>query len=212
MRTLSLALALLLPTTALGIEIPDPNLESLLRARLGVRDRELTATDMEDLVELRAFERDIEGLTCLEYAVNLEVAILECNAIVDIGPLLSAPDSVVRFILSENFVDPASPAVRLVVDEIRARGGWVDLRDQRTPPVASAPALAIALEPEPPGTLTISFVGERGVSYQLLFSDDLSGSLAVGAPLLGDGSPVEFALPLPAAPEGFFTVVAVPTP
>ena len=71
------------------VEIPDPNLRSAVRDRLELSDEVLiTQTEMLRLEKLVAKNVQIEDLTGLEYATNLNRLVLSVNEIQDITPLV----------------------------------------------------------------------------------------------------------------------------
>ena len=70
------------------IEIPDPNLERAIREQLGLPSHlPLTQQVMLQLYRLRAEEAQIENLTGLEYAHNLENLVIQNNPIQDLSPI-----------------------------------------------------------------------------------------------------------------------------
>ena len=70
------------------VEIPDPNLERAIREELELSSElPITQLEMLKLFGLPAEAMQIENLTGLEYATNLESLILEANRIADLGPL-----------------------------------------------------------------------------------------------------------------------------
>ncbi|WP_078427870.1 fibronectin type III domain-containing protein [Alkalihalobacterium alkalinitrilicum] len=69
------------------VNIPDQNLEQLLKEQLSIDDRELYESDLERLTYLYGNYRGIEDLTGLEKAANLEDLFLWNNRITDLSPL-----------------------------------------------------------------------------------------------------------------------------
>ena len=70
------------------VDFPDPNLESAIRERLELPDEvPITQTEMLRLKRLIAKHVQIEDLTGLEYATNLNHLVLSANEIQDITPL-----------------------------------------------------------------------------------------------------------------------------
>ena len=62
------------------VEIPDPNLRAVISDSLNkARGEPITRADMETLTSLRARERNINNLTGLEFATNLESLRLDFN-------------------------------------------------------------------------------------------------------------------------------------
>ncbi len=81
-------LALCLPVSAQEIEIPDPNLREAIHETLDLPlAQTITRTDIQSLRRLVAKSRDIEVLTGLEAATQLEYLVLSGNRIKDITPL-----------------------------------------------------------------------------------------------------------------------------
>lgn len=69
------------------MHFPDRNLEAAVRDNLDQQEGVLTPEDMERLNQLEAGEYEIDDLTGLEYAVNLESLVLYDNQIDDLSPL-----------------------------------------------------------------------------------------------------------------------------
>ena len=67
------------------VDIPDENLKAAIEAELGISNP--NATDMLELTELSAAEKDIVDLTGIEYATNLQELYLDGNIISDISAL-----------------------------------------------------------------------------------------------------------------------------
>ena len=80
---------LLIPhASAQVVEIPDPNLRQAVREALDLSDgTPITQTEMLRLEKLTAKGVEIENITGLEYATNLESLVLSVNNIQDITPL-----------------------------------------------------------------------------------------------------------------------------
>ena len=77
-----------LPVSAQEIEIPDPDLREAIKETLNIPLSEpITRTDIQSLRQLVAKSRDIEVLTGLEAATQLEYLVLSGNRIKDIEPL-----------------------------------------------------------------------------------------------------------------------------
>ena len=73
-----------------AVYIPDPNLRAAIAEALGKGDTtvvSITAEEMAKLTELVANGRDIENLTGLELAINLEILYAPDNRISDLSPL-----------------------------------------------------------------------------------------------------------------------------
>ena len=86
---LSVVAALLIPHAhAQVVDIPDPNLRQTVREALDLSDEiALTQAQMLRLKVLEAKYAEIQDLTGLEYATNLESLVLSVNNIQDITPL-----------------------------------------------------------------------------------------------------------------------------
>ena len=72
------------------VAIPDPNLRAAIAEALGKGDTtfvSITAEEMATLTSLVANDRDIQDLTGLEYAINLENLYAPDNQIADLSPL-----------------------------------------------------------------------------------------------------------------------------
>ncbi len=72
------------------VAIPDPNLRAAIAEVLGKSDTtfvSITAEEMATLISLVANDRDIQDLTGLEYAINLENLYAPDNQIADLSPL-----------------------------------------------------------------------------------------------------------------------------
>ena len=117
-----------------GISIPDENLEAAIRDALDKQEGDITEEDMASLDEtLDASGRDIQDLTGLEHATNLDELILNDNQISDIGPLvanegISDGDYVD---LRNNPLSHESLTVRIPV--LQGRGVDVDFTQEQPP-------------------------------------------------------------------------------
>ena len=95
------------------VEIPDPNLDRAIREELGLSSEvPITQQEMLKLFSLRAFAMQIENLTGLEYATNLEILILEANRITDLSPL-SNLTALQTLRLGHNYIVDISPLANL---------------------------------------------------------------------------------------------------
>ena len=95
------------------VEIPDPNLERAIRERLELSsDFPITQQEMLRLFRLHANGMQIESITGLEYATNLERLHLEANRITDIGPL-SNLTALQTLRLGHNYIVDISPLANL---------------------------------------------------------------------------------------------------
>ncbi len=69
------------------VEIPDAQLESVIRNQLGIYEGPLTMANLKELVYLYAQGEGITNLTGLEYATNLEGLDVSANDITDVSPI-----------------------------------------------------------------------------------------------------------------------------
>jgi Leucine-rich repeat (LRR) protein len=69
------------------VEIPDSNLEEILRDELNIPEGDITNKDMLKLSYLTVSNMDIEDISGLEYASNLQNLFFEGNKLSDISPL-----------------------------------------------------------------------------------------------------------------------------
>ena len=96
------------------VEIPDPNLELAIREKLGLSSESpITQQEMLKLFRLSAQDAQIENLTGLEYATNLEILILEANRITDLRPL-SNLTALETLRLGHNYIVDISPLANLI--------------------------------------------------------------------------------------------------
>ena len=102
---------LMLVQEASAVEIPDPNLRTIIEAELGVTTgAPITADEMATLTRLDAENAAINDLTGLEAATNLQHLNLIGNAITDISPLTGLTNlKVLR--LEGNAISDLSPLV-----------------------------------------------------------------------------------------------------
>ncbi len=95
------------------VEIPDPNLERAIREELELSSEiPITQQEMLKLFRLRTEAMQIESLTGLEHATNLEILILEANRIKDIRPL-SNLTALETLRLGHNYIVDISPLANL---------------------------------------------------------------------------------------------------
>jgi Leucine-rich repeat (LRR) protein len=66
---------------------PDANLETVVRRAISKREGDIYQSDLEELVELDAWAKDITNLAGLEYCTSLTKLHLEDNQIGDLAPL-----------------------------------------------------------------------------------------------------------------------------
>jgi hypothetical protein len=78
---------LFIQVEAVEVVFKDPNLEAAVREALNIPTGPITSDDMAKLTSLDAHERNIQDLSGLEYAVNLQWLDLDGNQITDISPL-----------------------------------------------------------------------------------------------------------------------------
>ncbi|MRH41200.1 DUF11 domain-containing protein [Aquibacillus halophilus] len=90
----------------------DENLKRAIGDALGIYDRELYTSDLENLTSLPASGYSIEDLTGLEHAINLSNIDFYDNAISDIS-LLESLTSLTSLILWENNISDISPLANL---------------------------------------------------------------------------------------------------
>ena len=90
------------------VEFIDPNLEAVVREKLEIPSREMTAADLEELTSFSAVNEQISNLTGLEFAVNLRTVRLDKNSIRDLSPLASLTD-LESVYLSENEIINIQP-------------------------------------------------------------------------------------------------------
>ena len=88
MRKMLILVLLMLVRAAFAVEIPDPNLRTIIESNLGlITGAPITADEMATLIHLNAENATITDLTGLEAATNLQHLNLIGNAITDISPL-----------------------------------------------------------------------------------------------------------------------------
>lgn len=98
-----------LVTSAQTVNIPDPNLREAIEETLEkLRGAAITREDMETLVELTARDRQIQDLTGLAFATNLQELDLENNVINDISELAEL-NQLNEVQLGENALTDISP-------------------------------------------------------------------------------------------------------
>ena len=111
MRKMLILVLLMLARAAFAVEIPDPNLRTIIESNLGViTGAPITADEMATLTHLNAENAAITDLTGLETATNLQHLNLIGNAITDISPLTELTNlKVLR--LEGNAISDLSPLV-----------------------------------------------------------------------------------------------------
>lgn len=111
MRKMLILVLLMLVRGAFAVEIPDPNLRTIIESNLGViTGAPITADEMATLIHLNAENAAINDLTGLETATNLQHLNLIGNAVTDISPLTGLTNlKVLR--LEGNAVSDLSPLV-----------------------------------------------------------------------------------------------------
>ena len=106
MRKMLVLVLLMLARGAFAVEIPDPNLRTIIESNLGViTSTQITANDMATLTELNARDASISNLTGLEFATNLITLRLHNNHITDISPLSSLTDLTGLYLDNSNIAD-----------------------------------------------------------------------------------------------------------
>ena len=99
-------------TFAQVVEIPDPNLERVIREELGLSSEvPITQQEMLLLDTLTARDAEIAGLTGLEYAIQVREIFVERNQVRDITPLRGLTDLKTLY-LSKNPISRFVPLVR----------------------------------------------------------------------------------------------------
>ena len=111
MRKMLILVLLMLVRGAFAVEIPDPNLRTIIESNLGViTGTSITADEMATLTHLSAENAAINDLTGLETATNLQHLNLIGNAVTDISPLTGLTNlKVLR--LEGNAISDLSPLV-----------------------------------------------------------------------------------------------------
>jgi Leucine-rich repeat (LRR) protein len=104
-------------------QIPDPILESVLRAAVGLEAGPLWDTHLEALPWLSASEQGITDLTGFELAVNVSDARFAGNQIVDLTPLANLPRIKYLYLADNQIVDLAP----LVANENLAQGDYLEI-------------------------------------------------------------------------------------
>ncbi len=110
--TLLLAIVCFQLAYAVVVDIPDPNLEALIRETIGKPEGDITDTDLQGITELVGSSRDIENLTGLEYCTNLTYLFLTRNQISDISSLANLT-SLTSLVLSTNQISDISSLANL---------------------------------------------------------------------------------------------------
>ena len=95
-----------------GVNFPDPNLRSAVRAAIGKPDGPIYPADLEGLTFLDASERNIANLTGLEYCTDLRYLFLLNNQISSISPLAGLT-SLEHLFLGSNQLSNISPLANL---------------------------------------------------------------------------------------------------
>ena len=91
------------------VHIPDPNLRTAIAEALGKNPNALiTVKDMERLEEFEAKDKDIQDLTGMQFAKNLEFLALDRNQISDLSPIATLINLRV-LLIQENLLSDISP-------------------------------------------------------------------------------------------------------
>ena len=169
-------------------------------------------TDLSVLAGLTALEVLILGdnritdFSPLTKLPNLKTLILDENHISTI-PDLSGLTSIEVLDLSRNPIIPTSPEVLAAQRELESRGATLVLTGLL--PTPTAPQLTVVRDTD---TLSLSWPSELDLSYRVQFSEDLATWQSVTSSLDGNGATMVISLPLPAAKQGFFQVLATRNP
>lgn len=97
---------------------PDPNLEKAVRDALDKPIGDITMEDMASLNVLEAEFSDIEDLTGLQFAVNLERLNLGYNALSELGPLEELTDLTVLLLWGNEIEDVGPLATLTSLEEL----------------------------------------------------------------------------------------------
>ncbi len=97
------------------VDIPDPNLRSVIAEALGKEDANvpITLEEMATLTILRASNRDIKDLTGIAFAVNLEELWISENPISDLSPLVGLKNLIGLGAWDTPAISDLSPLVKL---------------------------------------------------------------------------------------------------
>ena len=97
-----------------GIDIPDPNLRSVIAEALDKEDNfPITREEIATLTILRASNRDIKDLTGIEYVINLEELWISENPISDLSPLAGLKNLIGLGAWDTPNISDLSPLVKL---------------------------------------------------------------------------------------------------
>ena len=102
----------LTPTPSEVVTFPDPNLEAAVREAIGKPTEDIYCSDLAELKELRAMNRNISDISGLEYCVNLERLDLGVNQISDISAL-SNLTNLTQLYLTTNQIREIAPLSNL---------------------------------------------------------------------------------------------------
>lgn len=94
------------------VTFPDPNLEAVIREAINKPTGTIYDLDLEEVISLSAYNRNIIDLTGLEHCNNLTWLSLESNQISDISPLANLT-SLTGLYLSHNRISDISPLANL---------------------------------------------------------------------------------------------------
>ncbi len=111
---------------AVSVNIPDPNLESAVRAELSKPFGLITDADMRSLIwGLSAYDMGIRDLTGLEYATNLKYLNLWDNQITSVEPLRNL--NIDELYIWGNRITDITPLAGLTLVDLDVRDNYLDL-------------------------------------------------------------------------------------
>jgi hypothetical protein len=93
------------------VGFPDPNLEAAIREAIGKSEGDIMASNLQILIDLSLFNRNISDISGLEYLVNLDNLWLDNNQISDLSPLADLTN-LTDLILGSNQIDDIYPLVQ----------------------------------------------------------------------------------------------------
>ena len=96
-----------------SVSFPDANFENLIRETLNKTSEKITNIDMQSILELSGYQRNIRNIKGIEYCTNLKELYLGDNDISDIIPLSNLTD-LQNLSLHYNNINDLSPLINLV--------------------------------------------------------------------------------------------------